>query len=81
MRSRGRTVWTLVEMALELRLNTRTRLSIVKLKQDWPSCGSKQWLLRLVPAAFNLFCSKADESRRNGPEYKGYDNIDQGIAA
>ena len=46
---------TLVEMAPTLRLNPRTRRSIAELKQDWPSCGSKQWLLRFVPAAFKPF--------------------------
>ena len=46
---------TLVEMALELRLNPRTRGSFAELKQDWPSCGSKQWVLRFVPGAFKLF--------------------------
>ena len=46
---------TLVEMALELRVNPRTRRSIAELKQDWPSRGSKQWLLRFVLAAFKLF--------------------------
>ena len=46
---------TLVEMALELRLNTRTRRSIAEPKRDWPSLGSKQWLLRFVHAAFKLF--------------------------
>ena len=25
------------------------------MKQDWPSRGSKQWLLRFVPAAFKPF--------------------------
>ena len=44
-----------MEMALELRLNPRTRRSIAELKQDWPSRGSKQWLLRFMPAAFKLF--------------------------
>jgi hypothetical protein len=42
-------------MALELRMNPRTRRGIADLKQDWPSRGSKQWLLRFVPAAFKLF--------------------------
>ena len=46
---------TLVEMALELRMNPRTRRGIADLKQDSPSRGSKQWLLRFVPAAFKLF--------------------------
>ena len=46
---------TLVEMALELRMTPRTRRGIADLKQDWPSRGSKQWLLRFVPAAFKLF--------------------------
>ena len=46
---------TLVEMALELRLNPRTRRSIAELNQDWPSRGSKQWLLRFVPDGFKLF--------------------------
>ena len=45
----------LVEMALELRLNPRTRRSTTDLKHDWPSRGSKQWLMRFVPAAFKLF--------------------------
>ena len=63
---------TLVEMALELRVTPRTRRSIAELKQDWPSRGSKQWVLRFVPAAFKLFlhagAGKADESGRNGPQ-------------
>ena len=46
---------TLVEMALELRMNPRTRRSIADLKHDWPSCGSKQWLLCFMPSAFKLF--------------------------
>ena len=46
---------TLVEMALEFRMNPRTRRGIADLKQDWPSRGSTQWLLRFVPAAFKLF--------------------------
>ena len=46
---------TLVEMALELRMNPRTRRGIADLQQDWPSRGSKQWLLRFVPAAFKVF--------------------------
>ena len=46
---------TLVEMALELCMNPRTRRSIADLKQDWPSRGSKQWLLRFMLAAFKLF--------------------------
>ena len=46
---------TLVEMALELRMNPRARGSIADLKQDWPSRGSKQWLLHFVPAAFKPF--------------------------
>ena len=33
---------SLVEMALQLRLNPRTRRSIAELKHDWPGCGSKQ---------------------------------------
>ena len=46
---------TLLEMALELRLNSRIRRSIAELKQDWPSRGSKQWVLRFVPVVFKLF--------------------------
>ena len=49
---------TLVEMALELRMNPRTRRSIADLKHKWPSRGSKQWLLRFVPAAFKLWQSR-----------------------
>ena len=52
---RGGLALTLVEMALELRLNRRTRQSIAELKQDWPSRGSEQWVLCFVPAAFKLF--------------------------
>ena len=46
---------TLGQMAVVLRLNPPIRRSIAELKQDWPSCGSKQWLLRFVRAAFKLF--------------------------
>ena len=46
---------TLVEMALDLRMNPQTRRSIADLKHDWRSRGSKQWLLRFVHAAFKLF--------------------------
>ena len=73
---------TLVEMALELRLNPRARRSVAELKQDWPTRGSKQWLPRFVPALpLHAGASKADESGRSGPQLRGYDNIDQGIAA
>ena len=50
----GGSALTLVEMALELRLNPRPIRSIAELKQDWSSRRSKQWLLRFVPAAFKF---------------------------
>ena len=55
LRSRGEPALTLVEMALELRLNRPKRRSIAELKQDWQSRGSKRWLLRFVRAAFKVF--------------------------
>ena len=56
MRSGKRTSLTIVEMALDLHVLPRTIRSIAELKQYWPSRGSKQWLLRFLPAAFELFC-------------------------
>ena len=76
---------TLVEMALELPMNPRIRRGIADLKQDWPSRGSKQWLLRFVPAAFKLFRCMLVLAKlmkvAEGTQYRGYDNIDQGTAA
>ena len=79
---------TLVEMALELRLNPRTRRSIAELKQVWPSRGSKQWVLRFVPAAFKLFrcmlvLAKPMKVAETLPSttLQHYNNIDQGTAA